>query len=180
MSSRCARMRRIVLMLFMTICCSSCFFGPSRGAKVLGYRHGQVLLTAGKRYAVGALPEGWTTWTRHANTIRFRHAASGSMIATSAYCRASFEDLPLKMLMGHWFAGIQPVTVEPAKIVSLDGRDALRERSRRVIDGVTMHYDAVVVKKNSCSFDFLLITPPTHGGAVTPAFEAFFRGFHYE
>lgn len=173
-------MHRIVGFVFVSLLCSACLFGPSRGSKVLGYHDGAVLLTSGGRYDVGRLPAGWDEWTRHGSTVRFRHADTGAMITTSAYCGASFEDLALPMLMGQLFAGIPPLAVEPPRTLSLDGRPALRARSRRAVDGVPLQYDAVIVKKHGCSFDFLLVTPPVHTATTTLVFETFVHGFHYE
>lgn len=159
---------------------SGCLFGPNRGAKVLGYHAGMVVLSTGGRYAMGLLPTGWREWGHREHTLRFRHATSGAMITTGAYCGASFEDLPLAQLMGHLFAGLPPQWVEPSRALTLDGRPALRLRSRRIIDGVLMHYDAVMMKKHGCSFDFVLVAPPAQVETVTPAFETFVHGFRYE
>ncbi len=173
-------MSRGVLLIGVGLLLTGCLFGPSRGSKVLGYHAGRVLLTTGDFYSVGALPHGWREWVRHGNTIRFRHSGSGAMITTSAYCGASFEDLPLRNLMGQLFAGIPADSKATFREFSLDGRAALRSQSRRVIDGIPLIYDVVIVKKNACTFDAMLVAPPPSFNTMRPGFDAFVQGFHYE
>ncbi|MBI2343205.1 MAG: hypothetical protein HYV02_02530 [Deltaproteobacteria bacterium] len=158
---------------------AGCLFGPSRGPKILGYQHGTVLLTTGERYQVGPLTDEWLEERPSRHVVGFRDRERGAIITTSAWCGAHFEDLPLTALMGHLFAGIELVRVDPAIAFSLDGRGALRTRSLRRIDGVVMQTDAVVVKKDGCNFDFYLIARPEDATVLTPVFERFVHGFRF-
>lgn len=165
--------------LFTLFLGTACLFGPSRGAKVLGYRHGVVYLTQRGAYRVGALPDRWRERHARERAVAFHDADTQAIITTNAYCGASFEDLPLSSLMGHLFTGIPEERVLATIPLSLAGREALRQQSIRRVDGVAVYCDAVVLKKDGCQFDFFLTAPPAVVEQVRPRFEAFFRGFAF-
>lgn len=158
---------------------NACLFGPSRGPKVLGYRQGRVYLTGGESYRVGSLAAEWKRQKVGVRAATYLHRPTSAMLTSSAYCGASFEDLPLKGLMGHLFHGIALEKVLSTEALSLDGRGAVRQRSLRRVDGVAIYCDAVVIKKNHCSIDFILTAPIDRYAEIVPAFEQFFGGFHY-
>jgi hypothetical protein len=159
--------------------CAGCLFGPSRGPKVLGYHAGSVIMTNHQRYRVGAIPPGWREQKVGRRGMAFHEPTTGALMTTQAACGAAFEDAPLKGLMGSLTSGLAPDTVEPAQSLRLDGRGALRQSSYRVVDGVRVFIDAVVVKKNGCAFDFVLLAPPAQRQRVASLFETFVHGFHY-
>lgn len=168
------RWHAILLLMFVG---TACLFGPSRGAKVLGYRHGIVYLTQRGAYRVGMLPDRWRERHARERAVAFHDADSQAVITTNAYCGPSFEDLPLTSLMGHLFTGIAADRILATLPLSLAGREALRQQSIRRVDGVAVYCDAVVVKKDGCQFDFFLTAPVTVVEQVRPRFEAFYRGF---
>ncbi|MBI4365690.1 MAG: hypothetical protein HY543_02610 [Deltaproteobacteria bacterium] len=166
--------------LLCGLLCASCLFGANRGPRVLGYRHGTVYLTRAVSYRVGELPEGWRRLRTRARAISFHHAATGATISTDAFCGAAYEDLPLPSLMGHLFAGFPTERIVSTRSMRLAGREALRQVSHRTIDGVPLRFDAVVLKKHECLFDFVLMTPPGGYAQALGTFDGFVNGFAYE
>lgn len=158
---------------------SSCLFGPGSGPKVLGYHQGKVHLTGNRFYEIGVVPSGWRERRVGRQAVSFHHPALEARITTSAWCGQSFEDVPLRSLMGHLFSGTRPERMIAETRFELDGREAMRQQSVRRVDGVLLHFDAVVLKKDGCSFDFFAVAPPVHADAVQPVFDAIVSGFHF-
>lgn len=159
---------------------ASCLFGPHKGPRVMGYRHGTVFLSHDSGYRVGLLPEGWRRLRTGAHAAVFHHEATGATISTSALCGAAYEDLPLSALMGHLFSGFATERIVTTRAVPLAGREALRQVSVRTVDGVGLQFDAVVIKKHRCTFDFVCMAPPPAYPRVVAAFESFYGAFVYE
>lgn len=160
--------------------CSACLFGPHKGPRVMGYRHGTVFLSHDGGYRVGLLPGGWRRLRTGARAATFHHEATGATISTSALCGAAYEDLPLSVLMGHLFSGFATERIVTTRAVPLAGREALRQVSVRTVDGVGLQFDAVVIKKHRCTFDFVCMAPPPAYPQVVAAFESFYGAFAYE
>lgn len=172
--------RLCVPFAFSALLCSSCFFGPNRGPRVIGYRHGTVFLSRDGGYRVGLLPDGWRRLRTGARAAAFHHDATGATIGTSALCGTAYEDLPLSTLMGHLFSGFAAERIVTTRPLTLSGREALRQISIRAVDGVVLQFDVVVIKKHRCTFDFVCVAPPTAYPRVAPAFEAFYGEFVYD
>ncbi len=164
--------------LVCTLLLASCIFGPSRGAKILGYRAGTVYLTYHRQFQVGRLSGDWHEVRSGARAVTLRHAASGAEIMVSTFCGPSYEDAAPKAAMARLFTGFPPVQVDAPETLMLDQRQAMRQRSLRRVDGVAMAFDAVVVAKNECNVDFVLMGPPAALHDRRNDFEIFFRGFH--
>lgn len=172
--------RLVLLPVSCFLLLSSCVFGPNRGPRVMSYRDGRVFLTRSASYRVGELPGGWRRLRTGARAITFHHPATGASISTAAFCGAAHEDVPLAMLLGHLFSGMPVERVDPPQTLTLSGREGLRQRSLRKMDGVALRFDAVVVKKHQCTFDFVCVVPPDRYREVAPIFDAFVTGFQYE
>ena len=62
----------------------------------------------------------------------------------------------------------------------LDARGALRTEMRASLDGVPMHFVAIVLKKNGCVYDFININPSplsSAGKQSVAEFDRFVAGF---
>lgn len=159
---------------------TGCIFAPSRGPRILSYRHDTVFLTDHRTFTVGALPAPWKRYRTRASGLTFRHGVTGAMLTLHTGCGGSFEDTTLKNLMGGLFGGIPLDREIGDQTFQLDGREAYRSATLRRIDGVPVYCEAVVVKKNNCSFDFILTAPEGAAASVRGAFNGFVQGFHFE
>lgn len=158
---------------------SGCFLGRDSGPVVLGMRAQTILLTHDSHYRVGAVPDGWSARRVGRHAMLLTDPETHTKMTTSVQCGRRREDLPLPVLMGHLFSGIPVRTLLATQSLTLDGRAALRSQSIRTVDGVPIYCDAVVINKDRCTFDFLLVTPQAQMAAQQAHFEQFFRGFQY-
>ena len=60
----------------------------------------------------------------------------------------------------------------------MDGREALHTVMSAKLDGVPKMFDAYVLKKDGCVYDFVNFSEPATFPANRPAFERFVAGFH--
>lgn len=150
---------------------------PSIG--VVGYKDQTVTIKGGEAYSVGPLSSKWRRLDVAAQAVAFYNDKAGATISTDAFCKSSFEDLPLATLTAHLFKGVDKYTVVSKKELDLNGRGALRTVASGEVDGVPLKFDTVVLKKNFCTFDFMLVTPSGGYERVVKDFEEFYKGFHY-
>ncbi len=173
------KFKYLVFVLFFAF--SGCFlFGEmSNPGKVKGYSPGTVKTDKGS-YAVGPLP---VTWRRGKvgkyKVLVFYNDAYHSSIETDAFCDQSFDDASLRVLTSHLHAGLTKPQTKSETPMMLNGRGALRSIAEGTVDGIPMRLDSVVIKKDNCLFDFVLIAQPSFYSSAVADFESFFGGFHY-
>lgn len=157
----------------------SCIFGPST-RKVVSYRYNTVYFSNRDTFDVGELPPTWKKIDVDAYAIAFHNDMLGTTISVDAWCGPAFEDSPLPTLTSQMMAGVADYKIESTEEFMLDRRGALRTVATGRVDGVYLTYDIVVLKKNDCNFDLMLISPMGNYLAARPDFENFFYAFHYE
>lgn len=168
----------LTLVIFLTL--AGCFGGPKNSSGVTGYRDQRVAIKGAGNYSVGELSADWRRLPVRAKTIAFYNDTHKTTISTDAFCGKEFEDLALRNLTNNLMAGIEKRKIASEQDLFLDGRGALRTVSTGFVDGVPVQVDAVVLKKNNCTFDFICVTTPGSYHEVSADFERFFSGFHYE
>ncbi len=158
----------------------ACFFGGIKNpGKVRAYTPGEVKTDKGS-YGVGPLPSSWRQkQVGNYKVLVLYNDAYQSSIETDAFCDRSFDDASLKVLTNHLHAGITDKKTKSENPMMLDSRGAFRSVVSGKVDGVEVILDSVVVKKDNCLFDFVLISKPSKYSSALPDFENFFGGFRY-
>jgi hypothetical protein len=136
---------------------------------------GDTVIGPQTRYRIGPLPRGWTR-VDGAGDVAFHHAGRGAIILASSVCGKE-RDAPLQVLANTLLMGFGTTRFEGQALVRLDGREALRTRARATLDGVPVHLDALVLKKDGCIYDLVLAAPPGRAAEGEPDFERFVAGF---
>lgn len=172
-------MKKLGMFLIMILFFSSCIIGPSV-KRVMSYRGGNVFLSDKSRYSVGILPEGWKRMRPGVYAIVFYNSALESTIATDAFCGTANEDIPLKQLTIQMLAGVEGYKILDQEEFMMDGRGALRTSVVGRVDGVPLHFDTVVIKKNRCTIDFMCISPEAAYTEASADFTAFYNAFRYD
>jgi hypothetical protein len=124
----------------------------------------------------GALPEPWSKIRGDAQSVAYHHA-SGGTIAADITC-GDADDVPLDVLTNHLLFGIRDRRELRRTGLIVDGRAALRTRLDGTIDGVRVTLDVVVLKKDGCTYDLLLLASPEVASRREPDFERFIAAFH--
>jgi hypothetical protein len=126
-------------------------------------------------YRVGELPTEWVRTRSEGGDFAYAHADGGTIYADHA-CQGDIRDLPLHVLTNQMLFDVK-ITSESREPITLAGRKALRTRISGELDGVPIELDLVVLKKDGCTYDMVLIAGPATFADREQDFERFLRGF---
>jgi hypothetical protein len=104
------------------------------------------------------------------------HPVEGGTIASHTNC-AKADDVPLDVLTNHLLFGLEHRLERSRRQLTLAGRAALRTRLDATLDGVLVALDVVVLRKDGCTHDMVLIAPPDRIARLEPEFEHFLGRF---
>ncbi len=138
------------------------------------YREGPVA------FRVPQVPSTWRRIQVEGESLAFRDSREEATISVNGECGKNAPDVPLEALVHHLFLQFTDRHILTQERFMLDGRGALRTELRASLDGVPMHFVAIVMKKNGCVYDFINInpTPLTAAGKQSVAeFDRFVAGF---
>lgn len=171
--------RFFLLSLCLALPACGLFKGVKNPGKVEGYTPGLVRTEKGS-YGVGPLAGDWRQGKVGKYKVLVLYSDQHrSTIESDAFCDQSFNDASLQVLTNHLHTGISEKKALSETPLMLDGRAALRNVVQGRVDGVKIVLDSVVIKKDSCMFDFVLISPPAEYPQAVGDFESFFKGFRY-
>ena len=122
---------------------------------------------------MGELPSGWTKF--HTKSDLSYRSDRGGTIYANVECEKT-DDAPLDVLTNHLLLGVD-VKNERRKEITLSGRKAQRTFIQGEVDGVPIHLDTVVLKKDGCTYDLALIAGPETFDRLRDDFDHFVEGF---
>ena len=126
-------------------------------------------------YRVGHLSRAWERVSLSEGDLAFKHEDGGTILANATCARAG--DAPLDVLANHLLFDLESLEELSRNELTLDGRRALRVHVQAELDGVPVELDVVVIKKDGCTYDFVLIGGREAFAERRDDFEIFFRGF---
>jgi hypothetical protein len=139
---------------------------------------GNVYRGSGLHFRVGPIPSSWQRLEVDHARLSFRDAALATTVLVNGRCGEASDDAPLPALTAHLFLSFTERETMSQGTVAMDGREALHTIMRAKLDGVPKLFDAYVLKKDGCVYDFVSISEPEQFAAARPAFETFVSGFH--
>jgi len=142
-------------------------------------RHGVFSKPPNVRYRIGELPAPWRRVSLKDNDIAWTLPGDGHSIAVNSTCQG-YEDAPLPVLTRHLSVGFTDPQLLEQQTATLDGREALRSHYRAKLDGVPIELLVVVMKKNSCVYDFMYVSPDGHFDEKSGDFERMIQQFKSE
>ncbi len=173
---------QLILLVSFLVFLPGCIFGPQPFRGVISYRQGKVYIALhpDRFYRVGELPQGWKQLRTKARAIIFYNEELKASIATDAFCGDSVPDASLDSLGGQIISALDNRTVTSEHQFMLAGRGALRQLVEGTMDGVEVHLNLVIVRKDNCVFDLYAIMPRQVRELVEEDFDLFVDGFRYE
>jgi len=139
---------------------------------------GDVYRGDGLAFRLGEVPPTWKRLQVTNTRLAFRDESAESTVLVNARCGKDGEDVPLLALTQHLFMTFTERETLEQKVVPMDGREAMHTILRAKLDGVPKMFDAHVLKKDGCVYDFVVISPPDKFEASRQVFENFVGGFH--
>jgi hypothetical protein len=161
------RARPLLLALSLGLAC-----GGSAGLR------GDVYHGDGLAFRVGPIPPTWKQLEVKGARVAFRDEPAESTVLLNARCGKDGDDVPLKALTQHLFISFTERETIDQKVVPMDGREAMHTVMNAKLDGVPLSFNAFVLKKDGCVYDFVDISAPAKLAANRSAFETFVGGFH--
>ncbi len=131
-------------------------------------------------FRVPQVPATWRRIKVEGESLAFRDSREEATISINGECGKSAPDVPLEALVHHLFLQFTDRQLLSQERFMLDGRGALRTELRASLDGVPMHFVAIVMKKNGCVYDFVNINPTpltATGKQSISEFDRFVAGF---
>ncbi len=144
-------MRRATLLLVVGTLIAGC---TARQGRFAGGRYFSRDLV----YMVGELPDTWQRGDMPTADVAFDNADLGATIYVDNSCRR-YADASLHVLANHLFFGFEDIDILEQEILEMDDREALRRVAEARLDGVLVKVGVTVVKKNTCIFDLVVISP---------------------
>ena len=133
-------------------------------------RRAHVAQTLEGRYVPGTPQDAaWTAEDPGGADHAWWNAALGASLYTDSNCGARFEDAPLPMLVNRLLAGITDHEDVDERQLVVGERGALYRARQGSMDGVPIRVGAVVMKKDACTYDFVLVARPDTYEAALPA-----------
>jgi hypothetical protein len=125
-------------------------------------------------FRVGPVPSTWHPIEVDGTLLAFRDDSAPATIAVNGRCGLDGDDVPLEALTHHLFLHFTDRKLISQERIELDGRAALRTELTAALDGVPLRYRVVVMKKDTCVYDFMLMGT---SGADSGGFDRFVGGF---
>jgi hypothetical protein len=122
-------------------------------------------------------PASWKLLEPSAASVAYRDEAKDATVLVNGRCGMDGDDVPLSALTQHLFLRFTERQAAEEQIVPFDGREAMHTLIVAKLDGVPMKFDAWVLKKDGCVYDFILMAPPDRFAETFPDFERFVHGF---
>lgn len=138
---------------------------------------GGVFHDHGTAFRIGVLTPDYHRLEVDGVDLAYRDDLAMSTIAVNARCGKDADDVPLSSLTQHLFLHFTEREIRDQKEFTLNGRAALRTELSAKLDGVLQHFVMVVLKKNGCVYDFMLIAHPDHPEPSASVFDQFVAGF---
>ncbi|MCU0654663.1 MAG: hypothetical protein MUF64_05040 [Polyangiaceae bacterium] len=141
---------------------------------------GQRYRGQGLAFQTGPTGEGWARIEASQGLLAFRDERAPATILVNGRCGLDGDDVPLQALTTHLFLRFTERATEEETLLPFDGREALRTVMTAKLDGVPMRFEALVLKKDGCVYDFILISSPGAFEGARPEFRRFVEGFRAE
>jgi hypothetical protein len=139
---------------------------------------GDVYRGDGLAFRLGEVPPTWKRLQVTNARLAFRDESAESTVLVNARCGKDGEDVPLLALTQHLFMTFTERETLEQKVVPMDGREAMHTILRAKLDGVPKMFNAYVLKKDGCVYDFVVISPPDKFETNRQVFENFVGGVH--
>jgi hypothetical protein len=130
---------------------------------------------AGHRSSAADVRGDWRQVHRDEHVLSYHHPQGGT-IAAGLSCDDA-DDVPLDVLINHLLIGIEQRREQPRLPLVVAGRAALRARLVGALDGVRVAMDLVVLKKDGCTYDLMLVSAPELYPRRRADFERFVAAF---
>lgn len=106
------------------------------------------------------IPTGYKNWKvvkSEGADFALQNKATNNIFLVNSSCR-KFESSNLNTLTSSMLSGIESMEISKKEVINLYDRDALSLLGSGKVDGVKTFFSTVTLQKNSCIYDYALIS----------------------
>ena len=104
-----------------------------------------------------SIPAPWREISSEGSDYALQNNSTNSIFLFNSSCR-KYEGGTLNSLTGAMFAGIDDLKISEKKNVTHQGREAAEVTASGSVDGIQRFFKIVTLQKNSCIYDYILIS----------------------
>ena len=145
--------------IFLVLSTIHCFGSLDKRGSVMSYARG-VVKTRGGEFRFGPLSDLWQKKKIKARALLFQNSSDLATITVSSWCRNAASEVPLIALTEELHAGIENLKTIAANEVPVGPRVGYMTTVTGQVDNKNIWLKTVVLKMNSCIFDFLYVSTP--------------------
>ena len=129
-------------------------------------------------FRVGLPGPGWRAHRDEGTQVAWHNESIGSMIQVRSQCD-EHGDSDLQSFTDHLRIDTEEWQIVQERYFRLVGRQALRTTVKFQLDGLPVHAELIVLKKNGCLFDLSYVSPPRAFEAGIADFDQVVAGFEF-
>lgn len=122
-------------------------------------------------------PPGWKRIDVEDSDAGFFNQRYSAVITVNSTCK-DYQDATPEVLTRHLLFGIGDQKIHSQKTVSIAGREGVLTDVSGTLDGVPNHLKLLVVNRDYCTYDIMLVTPPDTFEEAVAAFDALVASFN--
>ena len=100
-----------------------------------------------------------------------------AVITVNSTCK-DYQDASPEVLTRHLLFGIENQKINSRKAIAIAGREGLLTDVSGTLDGVPNHMKLMVVNRNYCTYDIILVTPPDSFDEAVATYDAVVASFN--
>ncbi|MCO5142278.1 MAG: hypothetical protein M9962_04215, partial [Oligoflexia bacterium] len=108
--------------------------------------------------------------------MAYENPETGAIISLNSICR-KYQSSSLESLTNNLVRGIANRKTLETKSVKISNIDALESKFSGVVDGINLTIETVVLKKESCTYDFIFVVATDKVGSSIQEFKNFVASF---
>jgi len=117
---------------------------------------------------------GWDSIDPDTSDVAYLNSNTGSIILANSLCK-KYQSSTLDYLSSNLLSGIENIKVVKKSNRQISDRDALEVIATGMLDGVSVKLKSLILQKNRCTYDFILIMPKQIISNDLAAFESFIK-----
>ena len=138
---------------------------------------GSESLQRAKGYQVIA-PKEWVAKNTESESDQAFQTPSGNIATITSSCKRN-TNVSLEVLTRHLLLGARHIVTEKKELYKTSAGEGLYSSVKATLDGVEFHLELFVLSKNSCIFDFSLVSPKKISVLEKESFVTFFKSLTY-
>ena len=129
-------------------------------------------------YKINFESKGWETIDPDVADFAFANYKTGQIFTSNSLCK-KYQSTPLNELTNNLTSGIQDLKIIKRKNTYFHKRAAQKLHASGKLDGVPVKFSSLTMKKNRCTYDFILISPMKYSNNHLQIFSSILKSISF-